>query len=130
MKYKLSVIKSFSSAHFLRHYKGKCENLHGHNWRIKASFSGENLLDNGMLIDFADIREALDEIIVYLDHKCLNETAPFDEINPTAENIAAFIFAKLQKKNTENAEVSGVEVWENADASALVTELRSSKIEK
>jgi 6-pyruvoyltetrahydropterin/6-carboxytetrahydropterin synthase len=121
MKYKVSVIKSFSSAHFLRQYKGKCENIHGHNWQIKASFCGSQLLDNGMLIDFTDIKVALDKIMLYLDHKCLNEIKPFDDINPTAENLASFIFAELKKSETSNAKVCEIEVWESPTSSAIAS---------
>ncbi len=122
MKYKLSVIKTFAGAHFLREYKGKCENLHGHNWKVRAAFCGTKLLGNGMLIDFTDIKAHLDKIISYLDHKCLNEIAPFDSINPTAENIAAFIFNELKKVQTDNAKIAEIEVWESEGSSALVWE--------
>ena len=121
MKYELSVIKSFSSAHALREYRGKCENLHGHNWRIKATFSGTELDSTGMLIDFSDIKASLDKIILNLDHKFLNETPPFNTLNPTAENIAAYIFTELQKYQTPLAKVSAVKVWESETSSAKVS---------
>jgi 6-pyruvoyltetrahydropterin/6-carboxytetrahydropterin synthase len=120
MKYKVSVIKSFAGAHFLRQYKGKCENLHGHNWKIRAAFSGSKLADDGMLIDFTEVKARLDEIIMRLDHKLLNEVEPFDKINPTAENIAAFIFTELKKAETQNAKVQEAQVWESDSAWALV----------
>ena len=121
MKYKLSVIKSFASAHCLREYKGKCENMHGHNWKVRAAFSGTKLDKTGMLFDFTDIKAHLDTIMTYLDHKFLNETPPFDKINPTAENIAAFIFEKLKEAETETAKVCEVEVWESETSSATVS---------
>ncbi|MCA6071839.1 MAG: 6-carboxytetrahydropterin synthase QueD [Endomicrobium sp.] len=120
MKYKLSVTKSFASAHCLREYKSKCENLHGHNWRVRATFFGTKLNNAGMLIDFTDIKKHLDNIIDYLDHKFLNEISPFDKINPTAENIASFIFEQLQNMETENAKVCEVEVWESESSSATI----------
>ncbi|MDR3092329.1 MAG: 6-carboxytetrahydropterin synthase QueD [Endomicrobium sp.] len=120
MKYKLSVTKRFASAHCLREYKGKCENLHGHNWRIRAAFFGTKLNSAGMLIDFTDIKKHLDDIIAYLDHKFLNEISPFDKINPTAENIASFIFEQLQNMETENAKVCEVEVLESESSSATI----------
>ena len=120
MKYKLSVTKSFASAHCLREYKGKCENLHGHNWRIKAAFFGTKLDNTGMLIDFADIKKCLDGIVAYLDHKFLNEISPFDKINPTAEHIASFIFEQLKKMETENATGCEVEVWESESSSVTI----------
>jgi 6-pyruvoyltetrahydropterin/6-carboxytetrahydropterin synthase len=121
MKYKLSVTKNFASAHCLRGYKGKCENLHGHNWKIRAAFSGSKLDNTGMLIDFTDIKKHLDKIISYLDHKFLNEIDPFNKINPTAENIAAFIYEQLKKIEIETAKVCEVEVWESESSSAVVS---------
>ncbi|MCA6084892.1 6-carboxytetrahydropterin synthase QueD [Candidatus Endomicrobiellum agilis] len=121
MEYKLSVTRSFSSAHCLREYKGKCENLHGHNWKIRAAFYGTKLDDTGMLMDFADIKAHLDKIVAYLDHKFLNEIGPFDRVNPTAENIAAFILVQLKNVKTENARVCEVEVWESESSSAIVS---------
>ncbi|MDR1942893.1 MAG: 6-carboxytetrahydropterin synthase QueD [Endomicrobium sp.] len=122
MKYKLSVIKSFAGAHFLREYKGKCENLHGHNWKVRAAFSGDELGSNGMLVDFTDIKFHLDKILSQLDHKCLNDTPPFDKTNPTAENIASYIFNELKKFQYDKAKVAEIEVWESEGSSALVWE--------
>jgi 6-pyruvoyltetrahydropterin/6-carboxytetrahydropterin synthase len=121
MKYKLSVTKSFASAHCLREYKGRCEDLHGHNWKIRAAFSGSKLDNAGLLIDFTDIKKHLDKIIAYLDHKFLNEIEPFNKINPTAENIAAFIYEQLKQIETETAKVCEVEVWESEYSSAVVS---------
>ncbi|MDR1721096.1 MAG: 6-carboxytetrahydropterin synthase QueD [Endomicrobium sp.] len=121
VKYKVSVRKSFSSAHCLRGYKGRCENLHGHNWKVKATFWGNRLDETGMLIDFVDIKMRLGKIIEFLDHKFLNEIDPFDKINPTSENIAAFILEQLKRIETENAKVYEVEVWESESSSATVT---------
>lgn len=123
MKYKLSVIKGFASAHCLREYKGKCENMHGHNWKVKVSFCGTELDSTGMLIDFTDIKAHLDKVMTYLDHKFLNETPPFDKINPTAENIASFIFQQMKEFETETAKVCEVEVWESETSSALISEI-------
>jgi len=121
MNYKLSVFDFFSSAHFLRQYKGKCENLHGHNWKVKICFTGTKLDQTGMLIDFTDMKKYLKEIISYLDHKLLNEIEPFDKINPTAENIATFIFNKMKNCETETAKIFEVEVWESNTSSATVS---------
>jgi 6-pyruvoyltetrahydropterin/6-carboxytetrahydropterin synthase len=121
MKYKLSVTKNFASAHCLREYKGRCENLHGHNWKIRAAFSGSKLDNTGMLIDFTNIKKRLDQIISYLDHKFLNEIETFSKINPTAENIAAFIYEQLKQIETETAKVCEVEVWESESSSALAS---------
>jgi 6-pyruvoyltetrahydropterin/6-carboxytetrahydropterin synthase len=122
MLYKVSVEKSFAGAHFLRNYKGKCENLHGHNWRVRACFCGTKLDECGMLLDFTNIKAGLDDILKILDHKFLNEAAPFISINPTAENIAFYIYNELKKFQTENARVCEVEVWESATSSAVASE--------
>jgi 6-pyruvoyltetrahydropterin/6-carboxytetrahydropterin synthase len=121
MKYKLSVTRSFSSAHCLREYKGRCENLHGHNWKIRAAFYGTELDDTGVLIDFTDVKMHLNRIINYLDHKFLNEIVPFDKVNPTAENIAAFVLGRLKDIETKNSKVCEVEVWESESSSAVVS---------
>ena len=85
MKYKLSVFKHFSSAHALRGYKGKCENLHGHNWVVVVYCKSKELNDNGMVTDFAIIKKMISE---KFDHQYFNNIPPFDKINPTAENMA------------------------------------------
>jgi len=121
MNYKLSVTDWFSSAHFLRQYKGKCENLHGHNWKVRVSVSGNKLDKTGMLLDFTDMKKYLKQVISYLDHKLLNEIEPFDKINPTAENIAAFIFEKMKVAETETAKICEVEVWESRTSSAIIS---------
>ncbi|MDR0977598.1 MAG: 6-carboxytetrahydropterin synthase QueD [Endomicrobium sp.] len=120
MEYKNSVTRSFASAHCLRGYKGRCENLHGHNWKIRVAFSGSKLDSIGMLIDFTDVKRHLDKVILYLDHKFLNEIEPFNKVNPTAENIAAFVYEQIKQMETGNAKVCEVEVWESESSSALV----------
>lgn len=109
-----------SSAHNLRNYKGKCENLHGHNWRVRVSVSGDRLDATGLLIDFADLGRAMEEVCGRLDHIYFNETAPFDKMNPSAENIARYIFEEVdaQLKN-ERYGVSEVKVWESDGCCAI-----------
>lgn len=121
MKYKVSVTKTFSAAHALRGYKGRCENLHGHNWKVKTSLCGTKLDKIGMIMDFTDIKAHLDSILGALDHKYLNETAPFNEINPTAENIAAYIYNELKRIIGNELDIE-IEVWESETSSALVSE--------
>ena len=90
------IERNFSSAHQLRGYKGKCENLHGHNYKIEIFARGEELNNIGLLIDFGDLKKAADEIVKYLDHRNLNELPPFDEeLNPSAENIARYFVEYL-----------------------------------
>jgi len=93
--YDVGIKIEFSSAHFLRDFSGPCENLHGHNWKVETLFSQEKLDEQGMVIDFAVAKSELNKIISKVDHKLLNEVPPFDKINPTAENIAKWIFDEL-----------------------------------
>ena len=121
MNYKISVIRYFSAAHNLRGFKGKCEKLHGHNWKVKVSLGGTKLNKTGMLMDFTDLKAVVDSVLSRLDHVYLNEVAPFDKTNPTAENIAGHIFGAVKKK-IKSAKVEDVEVWESESSSAVVSE--------
>ncbi len=114
--YILTVEDNFSSAHQLRGYKGKCENLHGHNWKIVLSVKGTTLNNIGLLIDFHDIKKILKDILNDLDHRNLNETSPFDTINPSSENLAKFITEEVTTKldkNFPDVAVDSVTVWES-----------------
>jgi 6-pyruvoyltetrahydropterin/6-carboxytetrahydropterin synthase len=99
--YKITASASFSAAHHLREYRGKCENQHGHNWRVTASVRGETLDSDGMLVDFGDLRRMLREVCAELDHTDVNIHPYFAINNPTAENIAAWIFGRIEKKLAE-----------------------------
>lgn len=112
--YKITIIDSFSAAHYLRDYEGKCENLHGHNWKINAHVSGTVLDKAGMLIDFGVVKKALKKILLLLDHKNLNEEVEFfKKENPSSENIARFLFEKLEEYiNSENYQIQGITVYE------------------
>ena len=93
------IERDFAAAHQLRGYKGKCENLHGHNYKLEIFARGEELNNIGLLIDFGDLKSAADEIIKYFDHRNLNELPPFDEeLNPSAENIARYVLEYLQSR--------------------------------
>lgn len=94
--YYLTVEDKFSSAHQLRGYKGKCENLHGHNFKVKVCVKGDSLNGIGLLIDFHEIKAHLKEVLAILDHKNLNELELFSETNPSSENIARFIFEQME----------------------------------
>src|ERR1700755_3723782 len=94
--YEVMIERNFSSAHQLRGYKGKCENLHGHNYKIEIYVRGNELNNIGLLVDFVELKEAADELVTYLDHKNLNELEPFvEEQNPSAENVARFVLQGL-----------------------------------
>ena len=114
--FEVCVEHTFAAAHQLRNYRGKCENLHGHNYKVQVAMEGEELAFNGLLFDFADLKKALRGVVEYLDHKFLNELPPFDTVNPTAENIAKFICEEVQKSlpapPANGARVCQVKVWE------------------
>jgi 6-pyruvoyltetrahydropterin/6-carboxytetrahydropterin synthase len=114
--YKICVIKEFASAHNLLGYKGNCENLHGHNFKVEAFLESNELDDTGMVIDFRILKEHLTKIINKFDHRYLNETPPFDTVNPTSENIAKHIFDELIKSFPDKA--GSVRVWESGNAFA------------
>lgn len=118
--YKLMIESSFSSAHQLRGYKGKCENLHGHNWRVQVYITSNTLNDIDLVIDFHEIKDMTNDIISKLDHKLLNTVFPFTVKNPSSENIARWIFESLIQKMTKYSDikVSAVTVWESPTASA------------
>lgn len=111
--FEVTVEQTFAAAHFLRNYKGKCERLHGHNYKVKVTLSGEALDEAGMLMDFTDIKRELRNIAEYLDHQHLNEMPPFDVVNPSAENIAKYFFDEMKKcVDGERVKVAEVKVWE------------------
>lgn len=117
--YELRVITQFAAAHQLRIFGGKCEKLHGHNWRIEVSLAGDKLNDGGLLIDFREVKEATDGILEELDHSFLNELPQFEGQSPSSENIAAYVFEKLSSKlNNKRIRVTKVTAWESDSAGA------------
>ncbi|RPI36146.1 MAG: 6-carboxytetrahydropterin synthase QueD [Nitrospiraceae bacterium] len=117
--YELTIETGFASAHQLRGYRGKCENLHGHNWKVQISVMAERLNEIDIAIDFHDLKRIANEVISPLDHAFLNDIFPFTEKNPSSENIAKWIFDSMKKKiNDGNLRMSAVTVWESDTASA------------
>ena len=97
--FEVMIERNFSSAHQLRGYRGKCENLHGHNYRVEIYARGRELDKTGLLVDFVELKAAADEVVNYLDHRNINELPPFDEeLNPSAENLARFILEFLNRQ--------------------------------
>jgi len=121
--YELMVEDTFSSAHQLRGYKGECEKLHGHNWRVQVYVVADRLNEIDIAIDFHELKDHLREILSFLDHKFLNDVFPFTEKNPSSENIAKWIFDNMKKRiNAEGVRVMAVTVWESDTASATYYE--------
>jgi 6-pyruvoyltetrahydropterin/6-carboxytetrahydropterin synthase len=119
--YQLIVENHFSAAHFLREYKGKCENLHGHNWKVEVVFEADALNATGMVLDFIDAKKFLRECLEELDHTNINEIAKFKVINPTTENIAQHIFETLQDRVPDGVRISKVTSWETPGSGAVYT---------
>lgn len=118
--FQITVEDSFAAAHRLRGYQGKCQQIHGHNYRVRVSLEGEQLDDTGLLVDFSDLKRLLDELLEPLDHRLLNEVPPFDTLNPTAENLARYLYDELSRQlaSRPGLRVAEVRVWETERASA------------
>ena len=121
--FKLTVKKEFSSAHILHGHPGDCKRMHGHNWLVEAEVRVSNTNVIGMVIDFKDIKNNLQDIIDKLDHQYLNDIEPFTNENPTAENISKYIYKELSKIiNTDNIKVSEIKLWETSNSAVTYTE--------
>lgn len=120
--YRLRVYDYFSSAHFLNGYQGKCEALHGHNWKVEVEVEGERLDNLGMLIDFKTLREYLSGVLKKMDHCILNEIEEFKKTNPSAELIAKYIYKELILRFPSNIKISAVSVWETERSQAIYSE--------
>ena len=118
--FEVSIEHTFAAGHALRNYRGKCENVHGHNYRVQVMVRGEKLDGTGMLADFVELKRLLRAISEPLDHVFLNDIEPFTELNPSAENIAWYICEKMQQGITQEnlVEVAEVKVWETDIQSA------------
>jgi len=121
--YTLTVEMKFASAHQLRQYMGRCENLHGHSWKVQVSVTAQKLNKIGLAMDFTELKRITNEIVSPLDHTCLNSLPPFTDINPSSENIACWIFNSLKEKLLGyEVKLKSVTVWESDTASATYTE--------
>ena len=117
--YELKIVTEFSAAHNLRDFRGKCESLHGHNWKVEVVVRGSELDDSGVVLDFAEVKAATHEVMEEIDHRYLNELPFFTSNNPSSENIARYIFERLgEKLDNERVRVSRVTAWESWDACA------------
>jgi len=113
--FQVSVEETFSAGHALRGYKGKCENVHGHNYRVRVTLEGPQLDAIGLLVDFVKVKQVLREVIARLDHQFVNELEPFTKVNPSAENMAKYFYEEVAQGLTElppGARVRDVMLWE------------------
>lgn len=130
--FQVTVEEEFAAGHALRGYKGKCENPHGHNYKVCVTLEGAELDDIGLLYDFSDLKKAIHQTVGKLDHQFMNEVAPFDRLNPSAENIAKFFYEQITEFLSEHARkksgngapessfcrVQQVKVWETSTTTA------------
>jgi 6-pyruvoyltetrahydropterin/6-carboxytetrahydropterin synthase len=112
--YQLFVEEHFDAAHYLPNYHGKCENLHGHRFKVVARLEAAEVDESGMAYDFAQLKQHLREILARFDHTCLNDVSPLDKIGPSSENIAATIYDALQPRFSGSpVKLVSIEVWES-----------------
>lgn len=122
-EYSLKVLTDFASAHSLRDYPGECRRLHGHNWKVEVEVSARELDELGMAIDFKTIKQAARQVAGLLDHRYLNDITPFDRVNPTAENLAAWFYREVAGRiDGERVRVRAVTLWETERACVRYTE--------
>ena len=119
--FEVTVEQTFAAGHALRNYHGKCEDVHGHNYRVRVTVEGEQLDATGLLVDFLEVNQMISGAVAYLDHRFINDLPPFDEINPSAENMAKYFYDRLNGglKNEVGVRISEVRVWETDTSSAV-----------
>lgn len=121
--YRLKVLTEFASAHTLRDYPGDCSRMHGHNWKVELEAETSKLDETGMGIDFRKMKDAANEVGNELDHRYLNDLEPFTKINPTAENIAAYMYHEISSRlNNETIKVCALTLWETDRACVRYSE--------
>jgi 6-pyruvoyltetrahydropterin/6-carboxytetrahydropterin synthase len=124
--FEVTVEDSFAAGHYLRNYKGKCENPHGHNYKVRVTLAGVELDAAGLLLDFKDLREVMRPVIERLDHQMINEVEPFTKLNPSAENLAKYFFdetnVRLKKTTGGRVQVKDVTVFETDSTTAKYSE--------
>jgi 6-pyruvoyltetrahydropterin/6-carboxytetrahydropterin synthase len=118
--FEVAIEESFAAGHALRNYRGKCENVHGHNYRVQVTIEGAELDAIGLLVDFVELKKAVHAVIERMDHVWLNDMPPFDVLNPSAENMAKFIYDEVSAglNGRAGVRVGSVKLWETDTASA------------
>jgi 6-pyruvoyltetrahydropterin/6-carboxytetrahydropterin synthase len=124
--YEVTVEAGFSSGHYLRNYCGKCENPHGHNYKVRVTLCGRELDEAGLLLDFKMLKQVMRPVIDRIDHQMLNELEPFTELNPSAENIARYFFDQTNEQLSEmtagRVRVKDCTIWETDTTTATYYE--------
>ncbi len=124
--FEVTVEDTFAAGHYLRDYKGKCENPHGHNYRVRVTLAGTDLDKAGLLLDFKDLREVIKPVVDYLDHQMMNDIEPFTRLNPSAENLARYFYqetnARMRAETAGRVHVKNVTIWETDETTATYFE--------
>jgi len=112
--YEVKIVTQFAAAHRLENFKGKCEGLHGHNWKVEVFLVGNTLDHSGLLMDFGMVKAQTKQALEELDHKYLNELAAFQDRNPSSENLACYLYERLGAIfNGDRVKIHRVDVWES-----------------
>ena len=119
--FEVSVEQTFAAGHALRNYHGKCENVHGHNYRVQITVAGQNLDENGLLVDFLELKGLMARVVDYLDHRFINDLPPFDVLNPSAENLAKYFHDEVSGglNSQRPVRISEVKIWETDTSLAV-----------
>ncbi|MCF6159258.1 MAG: 6-carboxytetrahydropterin synthase QueD [wastewater metagenome] len=120
--FELIIETDFSAAHNLRGYKGQCENLHGHNWKVQVVLKAEKLNSIGMVMDFREVKEIAEDIIMRFDHAYLNDLPDFKVLNPTTENLSRILYNELKNRLPAGISVGRVTTWESDRCGAVYFE--------
>ena len=122
--YEVTVEDTFAAGHALRGYKGKCENVHGHNYRVQVTVQGAELDSTGLLVDFVELKRVMRDVIARLDHQFVNDLEPFTVINPSAENMAKYFYDHIagSLRPETPLRISQVKLWETDTSSATYRE--------
>jgi 6-pyruvoyltetrahydropterin/6-carboxytetrahydropterin synthase len=124
--FEVTVEDSFAAGHYLRNYRGKCENPHGHNYKVRVTLAGKELDKAGLLLDFKDLRDVMKPAIDRLDHQMINDIEPFTNLNPSAENLAKYFFdetnGRLHSSTYGRVRVKTVTVFETDTTTATYSE--------
>jgi 6-pyruvoyltetrahydropterin/6-carboxytetrahydropterin synthase len=124
--YEVSVEDSFAAGHYLRNYRGKCENPHGHNYKVRITLQGRELDPAGLLLDFKQLKQVMKPVIDRLDHQMINDVDPFTKLNPSAENLAKYFFEEtnstLKSSTSGRVSVKEVTIWETDSTTARYSE--------
>ena len=112
--FEVTIEQTFAAGHALRNYHGKCENVHGHNYRCQVTMAGDQLDPAGLLVDFVELKKAVQSVINRMDHQWLNDFPPFDSLNPSAENMAKYIYDEVLKTipQAPGVRLESVRLWE------------------